>query len=104
VKLTPFISVPFWSVEKREPSLTVLNQMILLVSTPPVRSWLRMLAPMWSSTSAVSTAVRSPKVYASPQATLVSPPPWKMRISRASAVGTSNGSKRSITSPSATPS
>ena len=59
---------------------------------------------MSSSTSAVSTAVRNPNVYASPQATLVSPPPWKTRISRARAVGTSYGSKRSITSPSATPS
>ena len=33
VKLRPFISVPFASVEKREPSLLVLNQIILLVST-----------------------------------------------------------------------
>ena len=58
----PFINVPFWSVEKREPSFFVLNQMILPVSTPASRSWLRMFAPTWSSTSAVSTAVRSPKV------------------------------------------
>ncbi len=62
VKLMPFISVPLPSVEKREPSFLVLNQMILLVSTPASRNWLRMLAPTWSSTSAVSTAARSPKV------------------------------------------
>jgi hypothetical protein len=62
VKLTPFISVPFWSVEVREPSLLVLNQMIALVSTPDSRNWLRMLWPMASSTSAVSTAARRPKV------------------------------------------
>ena len=38
VKLMPFINVPFPSVEKCEPSFFVLNQMILLVSTPDSRN------------------------------------------------------------------
>src|SRR3954452_9918637 len=65
-----------------------------------MRSWTS--RPTGLSAKAVTTAVSSPKQRLSPRATLYSPPPsqtWKLRVV---ATRPSPGSRRSITSPSAT--
>src|SRR6185369_4461286 len=71
-------------------------------STPPCRMRSSTRWPTSLSTSAVTTAVRSPKQRRNPRATLYSPPPshtWNERVVR---IRPSPGSRRSITSPSAT--
>src|SRR5471030_3560344 len=54
------------------------------------------------STNAVAIAVRRPKQRRRPRATLYSPPPSQTRNARAVRTRPSPGSRRSMTSPSAT--
>ena len=78
------------------------RQRMWLVSTPPCSMQSSTSRPISLSTSAVTTAARSPKHRRSPRATLYSPPPSQTRNVRALRIRPSPGSSRSITSPSAT--
>ena len=84
----------------RSPSLG--TQRISDVSTPPWRTKSSSSRPTSLSAKAVTTAVRRPKQRRRPRATLYSPPPSQTRNVRAFRMRPSPGSRRSITSPSAT--
>ena len=72
------------------------------VSTPPASISASTSRPTSLSTRAVTTAVRSPKQRRRARATLYSPPPSHTSNERAVRMRLLPGSRRSITSPSAT--
>ena len=94
VKLRPFRTL--------RPMPSSARQWIRSVATPPCMMKSSMRWPTSLSTSAVTTAVLSPKHFRRPRATLYSPPPSQAWNCRAVRIRPSPGSRRSMISPSET--
>ena len=77
-----------------------LDQLKNSVDTPPCKMRSSTSLPTSLSASFVTTAVRNPKHFLSPLATLYSPPPSHTSKDRALRIRPGPGSSRSMTSPS----